>query len=113
MKVDIPFFEDPVLLKEEIWRAKEKEGSTIHSKWQRRNHRSDSPYIYIRQSAQYLRSSSGCVWENYPGRYPETQRVMGKPGAPENPENHVNATRNVEHKSNFSDRCRSTGKPDA
>ena len=26
MKVDIPFFEDPVLLKEEIWRAKEKEG---------------------------------------------------------------------------------------
>ena len=57
-----------------------------------------------------LRSSGGRVCGDWPGRYPEASKGTEKPGAVENLEN-VDATRNVDRKSNFSDCCKSTGKP--
>ena len=69
-----------------------------------------SGHNYFRQSAQYLRSSSGHVWRASLGNLQMFERVQGETRSTERFGDHGNANRIVVHKSNLFDRWERTGR---
>ena len=95
--------EDPVLWNEELCEAKEKGKLSKHFCGWRRYSRGGSSHDHLRQSAQYLRSSSGHV-RRIGLQNLCVQNVQGKLVAQDNPETTVIPTELTKTKKITSDR---------